>query len=90
MITVVVLHAAEICNDTELRGAYVAKPRAHQVKKSECEPVIRHLLHKRRTDSGLGDVPEADLSFSQFYSWMEQNDSSFLAFTNRDVREIRC
>jgi hypothetical protein len=54
---------------------------------SECEPVIRHLLHKWREDCGFGDVPEAELSFSTFYSWMEQKHSNYLTFrTTTSVR----
>jgi hypothetical protein len=57
------------------------------MRKSECEPVIRHLLHKWREDCGFGDVPEAELSFSTFYWWMEQKHSNYLTFrTTTSVR----
>jgi hypothetical protein len=57
------------------------------MKKSESEPVIRHLLHKWRTDCGFDDVPNDELSFSKFYSWMEQNYPNYLAFrTTTSVR----
>lgn len=57
------------------------------MKKSECEPIVRHLLHKWREDCGFDDLPEADLSFSKFYSWMEKNYSRYLVFrTTTSVR----
>lgn len=57
------------------------------MKKSESEPVVHHLLHKWRTDCGFDDVPNDELSFSKFYSWMEQNYSNYLAFrTTTSVR----
>lgn len=57
------------------------------MKKSDCETAIRHLLHKWRRDCGFGEVPEAHLSFSEFYSWLEQNYSNYLAFrTTTSVR----
>lgn len=57
------------------------------MKKSECESIVRHLLHKWREDCGFDDTPEADLSFSKFYSWMEQNYSNYLVFrTTTSVR----
>lgn len=48
--------------------------------KGECEQAIRHLCHKWREERGYDNTPEGDLSFSQFYTWIEQNYSGYLRF----------
>lgn len=55
--------------------------------KAESERAIRHLCHEWRTSSGRAATPESELSFSQFYTWVEQNYGSYLRFrTTTSVR----
>lgn len=48
--------------------------------KAECEKAIRYLCHQWRKAANLEGVPEPQLSFSTFYSWLRQNYASYLAF----------
>ncbi|MQB07999.1 hypothetical protein DXT91_28595 [Agrobacterium tumefaciens] len=50
------------------------------MKKAECETAIRHLCHKWRKECGLSDVAADQLSFGSFFSWVQQNYSSYLDF----------
>lgn len=50
------------------------------VKKAEAEKAIRYLCHQWRAESGLGGVPENDLSFSDFLSWVRNKYSAYLDF----------
>lgn len=50
------------------------------VKKAECETAIRHLCHQWRKECGLSDVAADQLSFGSFFSWVQQNYSSYLDF----------
>jgi hypothetical protein len=56
--------------------------------KGESEQAIRHLCHKWRHDCGYARASEGDLSFSQFYSWLEQLYPNYLRFqTTASVRD---
>ena len=57
------------------------------MKKSEVEPAIRYLCHQWRKDRGFEAVPNDQLSFSDFYLWLETNHSPYLRFrTTTSVR----
>jgi hypothetical protein len=49
-------------------------------EKAECGRVLRHLYHVLRKESGLSDSSADRLSFTQFFSWVEQKYSSYLNF----------
>ena len=50
------------------------------MKKAECETAIRHLCHQWRKECGLSDVAADQLNFGSFFSWVQQNYSSYLDF----------
>lgn len=50
------------------------------MKKGECEKAIRYLCHEWRSNCGLSDTPPEKLSFSRFFSWMQQNYPAYLNF----------
>ena len=55
--------------------------------KAECERVIRQLCHEWRKANGLTETPAEKLSFEQFYMWLKDNHSRYLAFrTTTSVR----
>jgi hypothetical protein len=57
------------------------------MKKDEYEQTIRHLCHLWRRHCGHSSTPTQALSFSEFYSWVEQKRSSYLKFrTTTSVR----
>lgn len=51
------------------------------MRKAESEGYIRPLCHDWRKQSGNSNTPPEALSFSEFFSWLEQHYSQLLKFT---------
>ena len=50
------------------------------MKKDEAEAGLRRLCHVWRTETGKAAVPEDELYFSDYLTWVEQHHRSYLAF----------
>jgi len=54
-----------------------------KLKKEEAEKAIRYLFGQWRKETGIRPRTEHQPSFSEFYSWVQSNYSSYLDFKCR-------
>lgn len=48
--------------------------------KDESEKAVRNLCTKWRSDAGYSDEKPEEISFSEFYGWMQNTHSQYLQF----------